>query len=151
MEWAVLISQLLLTAALFGATFWYAYHTRRLAYQQRLQYLLNREIWESNNTPRIWFFFSQPETSELTLYAYNYGRVIINNISVQITGGIGKFEWTWPSIIPEGRIRVYLPPELSLVSKLNEIDTINIKCVFHDIDEKEFAHVQSIKCMELSK
>lgn len=142
---SLLVAQIVITFALFGATSWYAYYTMKLARQQRRNYLLNEEIWKRQSTPRIWFYIARPVTTKIRLTAINLGGDVAIDVISTIVTNIGKFVWKWLCILPKDPVHVDLPDEISYAGNFDNIGNFRIECEYSDSSSRHHKTTQTIE------
>lgn len=147
----LLIAQILIAFALFAATSWYAYYTQKLAFQQRKSYILNKEIWERQSTPKIWFNLTRLGTAKVHLIAANLGGDVAVDVKTTIVTNLGKLVWKWPCILPKDQIHIDLPDKMSYISNSNNIGTFQIECEYVDSDSRGYKTAQIIESELLGK
>jgi len=138
-------AQIMIAFALFLATFSYAYYTRKLAEQQKKTYLLNKKIWEKKSTPRIWFSLARSDTTKVYLIASNLGGDVAQSVNAHIKTNIVEFPWKWPCILPEERVHIDLPDEISHINNLGSMEYLQVEYSYQDSNSNVHKETQNIE------
>ena len=141
----LLVAQIAIALALFAATSWYAYFTMKLWLQQRKSYLLSKEIWERQSTPKVWFDLTRSGTSKVHLIAVNLGGDVAVNVETTITTKIGKLFWERPCILPRDQVNIDLPDEISYATNSDILGEFQIKCEYTDSIYRNYETAQTLK------